>query len=245
MQECWWGIPLRKIWGWARHRRHLLTCHWCPASRLLSYLFPSLSVLHPFKSYRRFAEASRFFLHSSWFAPIFFQYLCLPVSVPVHLPPRLILSVHPLLFLSLSHHPCFSFFSYQTSEPTINAISFRWGNKWNSSWERGSGRRTKVFSVTPTPSACPSLCSGDPSLHQVPVTFAHTYTQACCSPRHTVTLLTFTECEAVHNRGKIDGLDGEGAHCASYNYFLSTVCYILYFRHYFAQRPPFQCNCAR
>lgn len=110
MQECWWGIPLRKIWGWARHRRHLLTCHWCPASRLLSYLFPSLSVLHPFKSYRRFAEASRFFLHSSRFAPIFFQYLCLPVSVPVHLPPRLILSVHPLLFLSLSHHPCFFLF---------------------------------------------------------------------------------------------------------------------------------------
>lgn len=110
MQECWWGIPLRKIWGWARHRRHLLTCHWCPASRLLSYLFPSLSVLHPFKSYRRFAEASRFFLHSSWFAPIFFQYLCLPVSVPVHLPPRLILSVHPLLFLSLSPSLFFPFF---------------------------------------------------------------------------------------------------------------------------------------
>ena len=128
-------------------------------------LFPSLSVLHPFKSYRRFAEASHFSLHSSRFAPIFFQHLCLPVSVPVHLPPRLILSVHPLLSLSLSLSLACFFLSFQappswqTSEPTINAISFRWGNKWNSSWERGSGRRTKVFSVTPTPSACPSLCT--------------------------------------------------------------------------------------
>lgn len=111
--------------------------------------------------------------HSSpAFFSSFFSIWILPVSFPVHLSISSLLSASPSLF------PCFPAPpSYQTSEPTINAISFWWGNKWNSSWEGGSKRWTKAFLwswLQPAPS----------SLHQVPITCPHTHLCMDAGPSH-------------------------------------------------------------
>ncbi len=85
--------------------------------------FPfSLSLLLPLKSYHGVAEASHFSR-----IPLFAPAYLFSVSLSVHLPPPSFLSLHPFFFfIPLSpRFPCFlDPPSYQTSEPTINAISF-------------------------------------------------------------------------------------------------------------------------
>lgn len=90
---------------------------------ILHFPFP-LSVLLPLKSCHKFAEAS----HSSHlpvcFLSIFFQHVCVSPSLSICLFLYSSLCIPILLPLS-PHFPCFSAPpSNQTSEPTINAISF-------------------------------------------------------------------------------------------------------------------------
>lgn len=64
--------------------------------------------------------------------------------------PSVCFSLHPRLLRCFPAPP-----SYQTTEPTINAISFWWGNKWNSSWERAAGAEQRL--PCDSDSTCPPL----------------------------------------------------------------------------------------
>lgn len=94
------------------------------------------------------------------------------------------LSLLPPPPLSLYHFPCFPAPPpYQTSEPTINAISFWWENKWNSSWEHGSRWWTKVF----------QWCCFPPYSAAETLAFIRSENPPHIL-RHTLTLWPFAEC---------------------------------------------------
>ena len=94
------------------------------------------------------------------------SFLSLPCSLSLSLP----LSVSFLFFLPPSS---------QTSEPTINAISFRWRNKWNSSWESAAAGGEQSLSVTLLSLRAPAgpQCEHhrDLSLLWAPATSSHTH----------------------------------------------------------------------